>query len=132
MAVALRVQTALTVILLGFNNDRAGRMALFAHARRVAAISWCGELWGAVPRRPPPWATALRRAAAVWCGGFPRARRARFLLHAPAGPPCCVRGHAPPGARRAPRALEDVKKVLTALVDMEDMVGHGCPTSPDA
>ena len=42
-AVGLRAQTALTAILLSFNNDRAGRMALFAHARRVAAPSRYGE-----------------------------------------------------------------------------------------
>ena len=53
-AVVLRSQTALTVILLGFNNGRAGRMA--AYARRVAELSWCGELRrGSMPRRPPPW-----------------------------------------------------------------------------
>jgi integrase len=37
----------------------------------------------------------------------PRARRARFLLCTPASPPYRVRGHAPPGARRAPCALDD-------------------------
>ena len=78
--------------------------------RRSAGAASCP---GSAPRRPPPWAFALRRAAAAWCGGFPRARRARLLLCAPALPPCRVRGHAPPGARRAPRALEDVEKVLT-------------------
>ena len=40
-------QTALTVILLGFNNGRARRMALLAYARRVTTPSRCGAvLWG--------------------------------------------------------------------------------------
>ena len=39
---------ALTVILLGFNNDRAGKMALSANAWLVAALNRCGEL----PRGP--------------------------------------------------------------------------------
>jgi hypothetical protein len=30
----LRLQAALTVTLVGFNDDRAGRMALFAHVHR--------------------------------------------------------------------------------------------------
>jgi hypothetical protein len=34
----------LTVILLGFDNGRAGRMA--AHMQRRPALSWCGELLG--------------------------------------------------------------------------------------
>jgi hypothetical protein len=103
-----------TAILLGFNNDCAGRMALFAHAQRVAALSRCGEL----PRV---------RASAAAVVGFrakasgrrvvrrvPRgARRARFLPCTPAFPPRSVRSHAPPGARRARRALETVRKVLT-------------------
>jgi len=42
--VALRSQTALTVILLGFNNGRAGRMA--AHGQRRTALSQRGELPG--------------------------------------------------------------------------------------
>ena len=107
--------------MLGFNDDHAGRMA--AHRWRRAALSWCGELLGSVPRRPPPCAAAVRRAAAAWCGGFPRARCARFLLYAssPAIAACAVQR-----ARRAARALEDVKKVLT---DRE----HGeCPPSGDA
>jgi len=45
---------------------------------------------------------------------FPRARRARFLLCAPAPAAGRVRGLAPSGARRAARALEDVQKVLTS------------------
>ena len=36
----------MTVILLGFNDACAGRMASFAHARRVAALTRCGELPG--------------------------------------------------------------------------------------
>ena len=37
LPVGLRAQTALTVILLGFNNGRAGRMAPFAHAAGCGA-----------------------------------------------------------------------------------------------
>jgi hypothetical protein len=40
----MRSQTALTVILLGFNNGHAGRMAV--HPRWRAALSQCGELPG--------------------------------------------------------------------------------------
>jgi hypothetical protein len=96
----LRAQTALTVILLGFNNGSAGRMAEFAHTRWVVALSRCGELPGVRALA----AAALRRAAAVRCGGSPRARRAAFW---------CVRRLFPPSwrgrsraARRAGRALE--------------------------
>lgn len=43
---------------------------------RTRAARWGARLArraarGSVPRRPPPWAFALRRAAAAWCGGFP-------------------------------------------------------------
>jgi hypothetical protein len=103
----------LTVILLGFKNDRAGRMAPFAHARRITGPNWCGELPG----------VRASVAAAVRCRGKASGRRVvrwvptgalrRFLLCAPGLPPRRVRGHVPPGARRATRALEDVKKVLT-------------------
>ena len=58
-----------------------------------------------VPRRPPPCATAVRRAAAAWCGGFPRARCARFLLCARALPgriACAVTRRQARGAQSAP------------------------------
>jgi hypothetical protein len=46
----------LTVILLGFNNGCAGRMALFAHARRVAMPSrsgWVSPSWPGWPSAAP-------------------------------------------------------------------------------
>jgi hypothetical protein len=104
---------ALTVILLGFNNGRAGRMALFTHAG-VATPAGAANCPGSAPRRPPPWAFALRRAAAAWCGGFPAGASRPPSAVAPTLPPSRVRGYAPPSARRAPRALETVMKVLTA------------------
>jgi hypothetical protein len=85
----------------------------FAHAWWVAAPSWCGELSG----------VRALAAAAVRCRGKASGRRvvrrvpcgrvAPASCCAPPPRPCCVRGYAPPGARRAPRALEDVRKVLT-------------------
>jgi hypothetical protein len=54
-AVVLRLHTALTVILLGFKNDRAGRMALFAYAWRGCGAQLTRRVpWGPY-RRPPPW-----------------------------------------------------------------------------
>jgi hypothetical protein len=45
----------LTVILLGFKNDRAGRMALFAYAWRGYGAQLTRRVpWG-LHRRPPPW-----------------------------------------------------------------------------
>jgi len=95
------------VILLGFNNGRAGRMA--AHVQRPTALSWYGELPGV-------------RASAVAAVRFRgKASGCRVVRRVPAGasrplsavcasrPADCVRGPAPPGARRAPRALEAVK-----------------------
>jgi len=82
----------------------------FAHARRVAALSWCGELPGVRYLRPPPCAAAVRRAAArgaavsrgrdapAFCSMRRLSRRYR------------MRGHASPGARRAPRALETCRE----------------------
>jgi hypothetical protein len=102
----------LTVILLGFDNGRAGRMA--AHGQRRAAPGRCGGLPGV-----RAWAAAAVRGSGKASGRrvlrrVPlRARRARFLLCAPARPADRVRGLAPPGARRAARALEAVQKVLT-------------------
>jgi len=92
--VGLRSQTALTVILLGFNNDRAGRMALFAHARRVAALSRCGELArvrtsaaAAVRFRSKASGRHVVRRVSHGC------RRARLLLCAPTLPSYRVPGH---------------------------------------
>jgi hypothetical protein len=87
----------------GFNDGRAGKMTLCAHARAGcgAQLVWRAAR-GAVPRRPPPCAAALRRAAAAWCGGFP-AGASRPLLQLR-----CLsrrgqeRGHALPGALGAP------------------------------
>jgi hypothetical protein len=90
---------ALTVILLGFNNDRAGRMA--AHIQRRTALSWCGACSGSVPRRPPPCAAAVRRAAAGWCGGFIAGVTAPHSAVCASSRRRCVRGPAPP--RRAAR-----------------------------
>jgi hypothetical protein len=98
-------QTALTVTLLGFKNGRAVRMALFAHAqpgsRRLADA---GRLKSAHQRRHRGHRTESsgRRGAASSPAGSSRLRSAGVS----ALPPCRVRGHAPPGARRAPRALE--------------------------
>ncbi len=60
LPVVLRPQAALTVILLGFNNGRAGRMPYSrtrGGLRRSAGAASCS---GFVPR-----------AAAARCGGFP-------------------------------------------------------------
>ena len=75
--------------------------------------AWCGGCPGIRAPRPPPWLFALRRAAAAGAASYPAGASRPPSAGAPAFPPCRVRGHAPPGARRAPRALEDVKKVLT-------------------
>jgi hypothetical protein len=67
----------LTVILLGFNDDRAGRMAAFAHARAVAVLSRCGELPG----------IRASAAAAVRCRGKASGRRLVRRVPAGAGAP---------------------------------------------
>jgi hypothetical protein len=88
-------------------------MAPFACARRV---------YGAQPGAAG--ALGLRTAAAAvgyctkasgrsWYGELPGGRLAPAFSWSATIPPCRVGGHAPPGARRASRALEDVKKVLT-------------------
>ena len=71
LPVGLRSQTALTVILLGFNNGRAGRMVLFACARRVygAQPGAAGAL--GLRTAAAAVATALRRAAAAGAAGSP-------------------------------------------------------------
>ena len=89
----MRSPDSLTVILFGFNNGHAGRMALFAHARRLRALSWCGEL---------PGVRASAAAAVCLCTKasgrrmvrweFPRACRVRCLRRAssPAAFACAV------------------------------------------
>ena len=102
------------MILLGFNNNRAGRMAPFANARRVGAR--CGE----VARVRASAAAAVRcRAKASGRRVMRRIPRGRvapaFCCMCQLSCRCCVRGHAPPGARRALRALEVlVEKVVTS------------------
>ena len=103
------------LILLGFNNGGAGRMAPFAHARRVAALSQCGELPGV---RAPAAAAVCWRTKASGRRQVPRAPcgrvapvLCRMRLGFPAVDAC---GHAPPGARRAGRALETVEIVIAA------------------
>jgi hypothetical protein len=95
----------LTVILLGFNNGRAGRMAPFAHARRVAALSWCGEL----PRvRASAAAAVCYRTKASGCRVVRRVPRGRvasaFCLCArfAAGFACAVTRRQARGALGAP------------------------------
>jgi hypothetical protein len=69
--VVLRAQRNLTVILLGFNSWQRREDGPVRAGAEVTALSWHGELPGEfVPRRPPPWAFALRRAAVTWCDGF--------------------------------------------------------------
>ena len=81
-----------------------------------------GRVYGAQPGGAG--ALGLRAAAAAvgyctkasgrsWCGEFLGGRLAPAFSWSATFPPCRVRGHAPPGARRAPRALETVEKVLT-------------------
>jgi hypothetical protein len=75
LPVDLRSQTALTVILLGFKNGRAGRMVLFACARRVygAQPGAAGAL--GLRTAAAAVATALRRAAAAGAASSPAAAR---------------------------------------------------------
>jgi hypothetical protein len=105
---------ALTVILLGFNNGRAGRMAPFAHARRDNGV----QLVRRVARGPCLAAAAVRCCGKAsgrhWCGGFPAGASRRFLLCTPsssAAAACAVTRCPACGARRAP--LKYVKEVLT-------------------
>lgn len=67
LTVGLRAQTAFTVILLGLNNDRARRMARFAHAWRVggAQLVWQAAR-GCVPVGHRRALLAVGRAAAAW------------------------------------------------------------------
>jgi hypothetical protein len=65
----------LMVILVGFKHDRAGSTALFTYARqRYGAQLGAAQCSGSADGRPPPCATALRRAAAAGCDGCPRGR----------------------------------------------------------
>ena len=114
------------MILLGFNNGRAGRMAAFA-------TQWAAEpqpvrraAWGPCLGGRRRALLAVRRAAAAGCGGFPAGASRPLFAVCASFPADRVRGHAPPGARRAGRALEDVLKVLTDLArTREDTRGHG-------
>jgi hypothetical protein len=49
--------------------------------QRLAGAANCP---GFVPRRPPPCAAAVRRAAAAWCGGFPAGASRPLSAVAPA------------------------------------------------
>jgi hypothetical protein len=90
-------------------------MAAFAHALGCGAQLVRAVAEGSAPWRPPPCVAALRRATAGGAAGLPRAHRARFLLYTPSFSAADrVRGLAPPGAWRAPRAFKDVLKVLTS------------------
>ena len=69
--------------------------------RSTGAVSCLGS----VPRRPPPCAAAVRRAAADWCGGFPTGTfHAHLLLcvNSPRCVACTVTGRQARGALRAP------------------------------
>ena len=127
LPVGLRLQTALTVILLGFNNGRAGRMAPFACARPgLRCPAWCGGCPGTTQRgRRRGYCT--KASGRSWCGEFPGGRLASAFSWTASFPPCRVRGHAPPGARRAPRALENVEKVLTDREDAREDARVCCP-----
>jgi hypothetical protein len=46
---------------------------MLSYARPVLAPDWCGEAPGTRASAAAAVATALRRAAAGWCGEFPRA-----------------------------------------------------------
>jgi hypothetical protein len=82
---------------------------LAAHAG-VAALSGAASGREPVPRRPP-WALALRRTAAAWCGELPRTHSApAFCCWARSSPRCRVRGYAP----QARSALGASLKLLTA------------------
>ena len=102
------------MILLGFNNDRAGRMAPLRTRGGLRRSAGAASCLGSVPRRPPPCAVAVRRAAAAGTAGSPRARFApafccvrQFSRRAA----CAVTRRQARGALRAP--LKDVEKVLT-------------------
>jgi len=62
----------------GRQGRRRRSKATAEHGQRCAALSQCGELPGFAPR-PPPWAFALRRAAAMWSGRVPGGRVALAL-----------------------------------------------------
>ena len=86
----------------------------------VTAASWCGRCPGSRLRRPPAVAViGLRRSGRTGNGESPRgriapARQAGSLYPRPIPVPgSATRAAAPPGARRAPRALEDVEIVIT-------------------
>jgi hypothetical protein len=98
----------LAAVINGLDGDlarlrhaRAGMMPPFAHARRVAALSWCGELSGVRASAAADVGFRTKASGRWWCGGFPRALRARSLLRALTRPPLPrVRSRA---ARRAAR-----------------------------
>src|SRR5690348_11034685 len=85
-------------------NGRAGRMALFAHARRVAALGWCGELPGVRPLAPAAVGFRTKASGRPWCGGSrgrvaPAFRCMRSLLAVAA---CAVTRRQACGALGAP------------------------------
>ena len=89
-------------------------MAPFAYAWRIYGAQSVRRVPGTCALAAAAVATALRRAAARWCGEFSAGAARPPSLEHQLLPPCRVRGHAPHGARRARRALETVEKVLTA------------------
>ena len=112
------------------------------HARGLRRPTWCGGCAGTTYRgRRRGYRT--KASGRSWCGELPGGRLAPAFSWSATFPPFRVRGHAPLGARRAPRALEAVEKVLTGLVGhgwsdmagrtwLSDMVvGHSCPVPLD-
>jgi hypothetical protein len=92
----------LRVILLGFENGRAGRMA--AQGQQHAALSRCGELLGVRASAAAAVGFRTKASGRRVAQGSPRARRARFLLSASALPltACAVTRRQARGALRAP------------------------------
>jgi hypothetical protein len=112
LAVGLRAQAALTVILPGFNDGRGARLAHVRACTAGYALPSATSCPGAVPMRPPPLAAALRRAAATWCGGSCGPRRAAF---------CCVRQIS---AALHPRSCAAARRALDSEAVCHSMTWH--------
>jgi len=89
-----------------YRKDGSVRVHTVGLRRLAGATTWLGF----VPRRPPPWASALRRAAPGRRRVPAGALRPRFCCVRQLSRRTRVRRHVPSGVRRAGRALEAVEK----------------------
>jgi hypothetical protein len=89
--------------------------------------AWCGGCPGTTHRgRRRGYRT--KASGRSWCGEFPGGRLAPAFSWSATFPPCRVRGHAPLGARRAPRALDEAAEITDTAkmrpADADDLFGE--------